>query len=175
VARPLKFTESGTADWWIASGPSDEYYYDVDAAQSEYNLGNYEESCLQAIVDSDSSQTVKFYCPLGDGLRQKVSSEQSGPSISLGTPALPRPKRTGRSERSFGLVPKGQAQDACARAPRTTRDGVLGDYLQFYIDSTLKDQPADPRGEAVPALCRGGGVLGALLDSQPVLVRQFRK
>ena len=125
-------------------------------------------------MDSDSAETLKFYW--------KVSSVQRGPSTSLGTPALPRPKRTGCSARSFGLVPKGQAQDACARAPRTTRDGVLGDYLQFYIDSTLKDQPADPRGgpdrrrgglasevlrrhlrhshppraEAVPALCRGG-------------------
>jgi hypothetical protein len=79
----LKFTESG-GNWWIASGECDEYYYDGDAAQSEYYLGNYEESCLQAIVDSDSSQTVKFYW--------KVSSEQSH------------------------------------------------DYLQFYIDSTLKDQ-----------------------------------
>jgi len=68
-----------------ASGESDEHYYDVDAAQSDYDLPDTGgESCLQAIVDSDSSQTVKFYW--------KVSSEQSH------------------------------------------------DYLQFYIDSTLKDQ-----------------------------------
>ncbi len=51
--------------------------------------GDNSDSCLQAIVDSASSQTVKFYW--------KVSSEQRGPSTSLGTPALPRPKRTGCS------------------------------------------------------------------------------
>ncbi len=81
----LKFTESGGSGWWIASGEDDEYYYEADAAQSDYDLPDTGgETCLQAIVDSDSSQTVKFYW--------KVSSEQSH------------------------------------------------DYLQFYIDSTLKDQ-----------------------------------
>ncbi len=79
----LKFTESGGQGWWIASGTDDEYYYEADAAQSDYNLPNSGETSLQAIVDSASSQTVKFYW--------KVSSEQSH------------------------------------------------DYLQFYIDSTLKD------------------------------------
>jgi hypothetical protein len=78
----LKFTQSGAGNWWIASGEDDEYYYEADAAQATTTDGN--EVCLQAIVDTDSSQTVKFYW--------KVSSEQSH------------------------------------------------DYLQFYIDGTLKDQ-----------------------------------
>ncbi len=78
----LKFTQSGAGNWWIASGEDDEYYYEADAAQATTADGN--EVCLQAIVDTDSSQTVKFFW--------KVSSEQSH------------------------------------------------DYLQFYIDSTLKDQ-----------------------------------
>ncbi len=81
----LKFTESGGQGWWIASGTDDEYYYEADAAQSDYDLPDSGgETCLQAIVDSANSETVKFYW--------KVSSEQNH------------------------------------------------DYLQFYIDGTLKDQ-----------------------------------
>ncbi len=80
----LKFTESGDFGWYIASGECDEYYYDGDAAQSECTLDDGEESCLQAIVDSPNSETLKFYW--------KVSSAQGY------------------------------------------------DYLQFYIDGTLKDQ-----------------------------------
>ncbi len=78
----LKFTESGTGNWYSVSGETHEYYYEADSAESD--AADDEEACLQAIVDSASSQTVKFYW--------KVSSEQSH------------------------------------------------DYLQFYIDSTLKDQ-----------------------------------
>ncbi len=78
----LKFTESGTGDWWLASGVDDDYYYEADSAQATGTQG--EEACLQAIVDSPNSETVKFYW--------KVSSVQGY------------------------------------------------DYLQFYIDGTLKDQ-----------------------------------
>jgi len=78
----LKFTESGTGDWWLASGIDDDYYYEADSAQATGTEG--EEACLQAIVDSPNSETVKFYW--------KVSSVQGY------------------------------------------------DYLQFYIDGTLKDQ-----------------------------------
>ena len=78
----LKFTQSGTGTWYNVSGTTHEYYYEADAAESE--AADDEEACLQAIVDSDSSQTVKFYW--------KVSSVQGY------------------------------------------------DYLQFYIDGTLKDQ-----------------------------------
>jgi len=105
----LKFTESGNGNWYIASGESDQYYYEADSAQGTTTDSN--EICLQAIVDSANSQTVKFYW--------KVSSEQRGPSTEftlsavegLGTPApvctgaslplrkqgLPSPKRTGCS------------------------------------------------------------------------------
>ena len=78
----LKFTESGTGDWWLASGEDDDYYYEADSAQATGTQS--EEACLQAIVDSPNSETVKFYW--------KVSSVQGY------------------------------------------------DYLQFYIDGTLKDQ-----------------------------------
>ena len=78
----LKFTESGTGDWWLASGEDDDYYYEADSAQATGTQG--EEACLQAIVDSPNSETLKFYW--------KVSSEANY------------------------------------------------DYLQFYIDGTLKDQ-----------------------------------
>ena len=80
----MKFTESGGAGWWIASGTDNEYYYEADAAQSDYDLPDNGETSLQAIVDIDSTETVKFYW--------RVSSQQSH------------------------------------------------DYLQFYIDNTLKDQ-----------------------------------
>jgi hypothetical protein len=65
----LKFTESGGQGWWIASGTDNEYYYEADAAQSDYNLPHNGETCLQAIVDSPNSETLKFYW--------KVSSVQS--------------------------------------------------------------------------------------------------
>jgi RHS repeat-associated protein len=78
----LKFTESGTGDWWISSGTDSDYYYDADCAKA--TASNDEEACLQAIVDSPNSETLKFYW--------KVSSEQDY------------------------------------------------DYLQFFIDGTLKDQ-----------------------------------
>ena len=78
----LKFTESGTGDWWLATGVDDDYYYEADSAQATGTEG--EEACLQAIVDSPNSETLKFYW--------KVSSEANY------------------------------------------------DYLQFYIDGTLKDQ-----------------------------------
>ncbi len=78
----LKFTESGTGSWYAVSGITHEYYYEADSAESE--AADDEEACLQTIVDSDSSETIKFYW--------KVSSVQGY------------------------------------------------DYLQFYIDGTLKDQ-----------------------------------
>ena len=53
----LKFTESGDGSWFIASGVCDDYYYDGDALQSDSN-----DTCLQTIVESDSSETIKFYC-----------------------------------------------------------------------------------------------------------------
>jgi len=78
----LKFTQSGTGTWYNVSGTTHEYYYEADSAESE--AADDEEACLQAIVDSPNSETVKFYW--------KVSSVQGY------------------------------------------------DYLQFYIDGTLKDQ-----------------------------------
>jgi hypothetical protein len=50
---------SGTGDWWLASGVDDDYYYEADSAQATGTQG--EEACLQAIVDSPNSETVKFY------------------------------------------------------------------------------------------------------------------
>ena len=79
----LKFTESGGQGWWIAAGTTNEYYYEADAAQSDYNLGNYQETCLQAIVDSDGSQTVKFYW--------KVSSHQGYDYLQFYAPGVARP------------------------------------------------------------------------------------
>ena len=63
----LKFTESGDGNWFIASGSDDEYYYDGDAMVCRYT-DDEKETCLQAIVESDSSETIKFYW--------KVSSEE---------------------------------------------------------------------------------------------------
>jgi len=57
----LKFTESGDYGWYALSGATWEYYYEADAARSEDCLDEGEESCLQAIVDSANSETVKFY------------------------------------------------------------------------------------------------------------------
>jgi len=67
VDSHLKFTESGDGSWFVASGSGDEYYYDGDALYSNDTLDNDEESCLQTIVESDSSETIKFHW--------KVSSE----------------------------------------------------------------------------------------------------
>ena len=69
----LKFTESGGQGWWIASGTTNEYYYEADAAQSDYDLpDNGGETCLQAIVDSDSSETVKWRQPSPSGFYWSV-------------------------------------------------------------------------------------------------------
>ena len=35
----LKFTESGTGDWWLASGEDDDYYYEADSAQATCTEG----------------------------------------------------------------------------------------------------------------------------------------
>jgi len=83
----LKFTSTGTTngdDWYVDNGSAAEYYLDADSAQSYDSLDDSNESCLQAIVESDCNETITFYW--------KVSSEEDA------------------------------------------------DYLQFYIDSTLKDQ-----------------------------------
>jgi hypothetical protein len=56
----LKFTTSGASNWSVASGDSQEYYYDGDSAQSG-TISSSEESCLQTIVDSDNPETLKFY------------------------------------------------------------------------------------------------------------------
>ena len=83
----LKFTSSGSTngdDWYVDNGSAAEYYLDADSAQSYDSLDDSNESCLQAIVESDCNETITFYW--------KVSSEEDG------------------------------------------------DYLQFYIDDTLKDQ-----------------------------------
>jgi hypothetical protein len=57
----LKFTTSGAGDCYTVSGATWEYYYEADAAQSDYTLPDNGVTSLQAIVDSTSSQTVKFY------------------------------------------------------------------------------------------------------------------
>ena len=56
----LKFTESGDGSWSVTSGADTDYYHDGDAMVCRYTEdGN--ETCLQAIVESDSSETIKFY------------------------------------------------------------------------------------------------------------------
>jgi hypothetical protein len=58
----LKFIVSGDApNWYIESGADDDYYYDGDSLRSSETLGNNEETRLQAIVESDSSETIKFH------------------------------------------------------------------------------------------------------------------
>jgi RHS repeat-associated protein len=56
----LKFTTTGASNWHVASGQSNEFYYDGDSAQSG-TTSSGEESCLQTIVDSDNAETIKFY------------------------------------------------------------------------------------------------------------------
>jgi RHS repeat-associated protein len=59
----LKFTKSGDGGWWwitSGSGTDEEYYYDADALCIGAETGG-DEACLQAIVDSDSSETIKFH------------------------------------------------------------------------------------------------------------------
>ena len=70
VDSALKFTTRGDDDciWSVDSGYDSEYYYDGDSARSDNSLADSNESCLQAVVESDSSETLKF--------RWKVSSEQ---------------------------------------------------------------------------------------------------
>ena len=63
----LYFTMSGDQSWYTTGPVNEEYYYDGDAARSG-DFADDEEACLQTIVDSDSSETLKFYW--------KVSSEQ---------------------------------------------------------------------------------------------------
>lgn len=57
----LKFTESGTGNWLVDSGTDDEYYYDGDAMQSCDTSTSGQQARLQTIVESDSSETLKFY------------------------------------------------------------------------------------------------------------------
>jgi len=59
----LYFTTRGTnnARWWPDSGSFAEYYYEDESAQSSTSLSDSEESCMQTIVDIDSSETLKFY------------------------------------------------------------------------------------------------------------------
>ena len=56
----LKFTESGEGSWYIESGTQADYYYDGDAMIIT-GVDASEEGHLHAIVDSDSSETIKFY------------------------------------------------------------------------------------------------------------------
>jgi hypothetical protein len=63
----LPFTTSGDAIWSTVSGSDTEYYKDADAAQSGSPPDTGGESCIQTIVESDSSETIKFHW--------KVSSE----------------------------------------------------------------------------------------------------
>jgi len=56
----LYFTESGDGSWFIESGTQDDYYYDGDAMIIT-DVDTSEEGHLHAIVDSDSSETIKFY------------------------------------------------------------------------------------------------------------------
>jgi RHS repeat-associated protein len=57
----LKFTTSGADFWHVAPpGQSNQFYYDGDSAQSG-TTSSGEESCLQTIVDSPNSETLKFY------------------------------------------------------------------------------------------------------------------
>ena len=57
----MKCQISGDADWSTDSGYDSEYYHDGDSARSDPNMGNGEESVLQAVVESSSSQTLKFW------------------------------------------------------------------------------------------------------------------
>ena len=70
VDSSLKFTTIADDDdvWTTDSGFDSEYYYDGDSARSG-SISNSEESILQTIVDSASSETLKFYW--------KVSSDEN--------------------------------------------------------------------------------------------------
>jgi len=61
----LKFTESTeggeSSGWLVTSGSSDEYYYDGDALRNSGTTSSGEKACLQTIVESDSSETIKFH------------------------------------------------------------------------------------------------------------------
>jgi hypothetical protein len=56
----LKFTKSGDGSWSIESGTQADYYYDGDSMKIA-DTNNTEEGCLQTIVESDSSETIKFH------------------------------------------------------------------------------------------------------------------
>jgi len=62
----LKFTESGEGSWYIESGTQADYYYDGDAMIIT-GVDASEEGHLHAIVDSDSSETIKFYWKISGG------------------------------------------------------------------------------------------------------------
>jgi len=66
----LKFTCSGESPWSTDSGSDSEYYLDGDSARSGSPSDSGGESCMQTIVDIDSSETLKFHW--------KVSSESNG-------------------------------------------------------------------------------------------------
>jgi len=70
VDSALKFTTRGDDDciWSVDSGYDSEYYYEGDSGRSDNSLADSNESCLQAVVESSSSETLKFHW--------KVSSEQ---------------------------------------------------------------------------------------------------
>jgi len=57
----LKFTESGDGSWYKSWGSDDKYYYDGDALRNAATTNNGEQVCLQTIVESDSTETIKFH------------------------------------------------------------------------------------------------------------------
>jgi len=56
----LKFTTIGDSLWYTTPSVETEYYYDGDAVEAG-DFSDGKEAWLQTIVDSDSSETFKFY------------------------------------------------------------------------------------------------------------------
>jgi len=60
ICCDLKFTTIGDSLWYTTPSVETEYYYDGDAVEAG-DFSDGKEAWLQTIVDSDSSETFKFY------------------------------------------------------------------------------------------------------------------
>jgi hypothetical protein len=61
VDSSLKFTTLDVNSWSVDSGFGAQHYHDGDSAQSKEGAGYDYESWMQAIVDSDTAETLKFW------------------------------------------------------------------------------------------------------------------
>ena len=57
----LKFTTFEPDGWSVDSGFGAQHYYDGDSAKSKEGMGYDYECWMQAIVDSDTAETLKFW------------------------------------------------------------------------------------------------------------------